>query len=157
MTIDYNPACADRVCEFTLTVAITPQGQGRPRFSADKPAYTPKKTRDYTDAIRAAAMVEFGEREPLSGALALHVRHFFPLPKQPGKRKFHLQRPDGSNCYKAVEDALLPYWKKVRGVRTLLWGGIYADDALIVDGRFYKEWAPPGEPGAIALKIWSLT
>lgn len=148
---------ADRTNEFSLVVPITPKGQGRPRFSADGSApYTPPSTRKYTDAIRAAAIVHWGDREPLVGAIALHVRLFFPLPKQSKGRTFHLQRPDGSNCYKAVEDALLPHRKKKKGVWVTEWAGVYRDDCIIVDGRFYKEWAPPGEPGSVALKIWSL-
>lgn len=156
MLPDSSIAGCDRVLELCLSVQIAPKGQGRPRFGIGR-AYTDKSTRQYTAAIRAAAEAAWGDREPLRGPLALHVRHFFPLPQRAKDRRFHLQRPDGSNCYKAVEDALLPHRVKRKGAWSTKWAGVYHDDAIIVDGRFWKEWAAPGEPGCVAFKIWSLS
>lgn len=152
---DTSPAVADRVLELQLFVPIKPKGQGRPRFDPRSArAYTDKNTRDYIAALRAAAAVEWGEREPLTGPLAVHVYAAFPLPKRAGNRRWHMMRPDWDNIGKAACDALQPHHVKRRGRWETLWAGVIADDAAIVEGRVRKEWSALG--GGLTIKLWSL-
>lgn len=147
----------ERALELHLTVPITPKGQGRPRFDPRSGrAYTDEKTRAYIGAVRAAAEIAWGAREPLSGPVWLSVRAIFSLPKAALRkgRAHHTQKPDGSNVLKAVEDALLPHWIKRKGVQEQIWAGVLADDAQIVDARVRKEWSI--ERAALVVQVWSL-
>lgn len=134
----------DPVLQFRLDVAITPKGQGRPRFNAaSSRAYTPKTTRDYVDALRAAAMTQWSDA-PLEGPLKVSVVALMPLPKSARGRTHHLQKPDLDNIVKAAIDALLPH---------KTWPGVFADDCQIVSLKARKDWAVDG---ALSICVWSL-
>lgn len=70
---------------------------------------------------------------PLKEALELTVTLRIPIPKSYSKKKkeqmkdqLHIRRPDGSNYFKFVEDALL--------------GVLWEDDSYIAKGTFIKLW-----------------
>lgn len=146
---------ADRVLELQLFVPIKPKGHPRLKFDLRSGrAYTDKATRAYDDALRAAAAVEWGNREPLTGPLVIYVHAAFPLPKRGKDRRYHTMRPDWDNIGKSCSDALQPHHVKRKGQWVTLWGGVIADDAAIVEGRVRKEWSALG--GGLTIKLWSL-
>lgn len=117
---------------ITFIVWGTPQGKARPRFrSAGRyvQTYTPKKTRDYESEIRAAFLnvaeaVNFRKIE--TGPVSIRVFAEFEPPKSYSKKKraamigkYHMNKPDGDNILKAVQDALNGY--------------AFTDDAQIVE------------------------
>lgn len=139
--------------EFSMSLAIKPKGQGRPRFAGH--AYTPKATREYANAIRATAKHIWGDRDPLTGPLQVNVWAHFALPKTAKDRGLHhTQRPDADNVAKAVLDALMPEFGKRKGERVQLWGGVIADDAQVCDLRCKKQWSVIGN--SLDVTIWSV-
>lgn len=131
-----------RTLELSLVIPIRPRGQGRPRFDPRSGrAYTDEKTRAHVATITAAAHATWAPKALLTGPVALCVRCIFALPKRAVERAFHVQKPDGSNCFKAAEDALI--------------GVVIADDAQVTEGAFRKEWSVAGD--AIAIQVWSLS
>ena len=99
-----------------------PVGKGRPRVTARggkfAHAYTPKKTKDYEDAIRfefissnCEPMPVFDKDTPLVAVMTFA----FAVPKSYSKKdreaclkgeKAHTKKPDTDNCVKSVLDAL---------------------------------------------------
>ncbi len=113
-----------------------PMPKERPRLDRGGRVHTPKKTRDYEAAVRAAAYEAMAGREPISGGVRLDVGIYLPVPKSwPEHRRLDAlsgglmptMRPDGDNCYKAVADALN--------------GVCYRDDGQIVIGGFVKYYS----------------
>lgn len=99
-----------------------PVGKGRPRVTARggkfAHAYTPKKTKDFEDAIRFEFMASTPEKMPVypkDVALVASMIFAFSIPKSYSKKKRqacldgevrHVKKPDGDNVAKAVLDAL---------------------------------------------------
>ena len=99
-----------------------PIGKGRPRVTARQGkfahAYTPKKTKDYEDAIRFEFMASNSEKMPVydkDTPLQAKMTFAFAVPKSYSKKKreaclkgeaMHTHKPDTDNCVKSVLDAL---------------------------------------------------
>lgn len=111
-----------------------PIGKGRPRVTARggkfAHAYTPKKTKDFEDAIRFEFMASNCEKMPVydkDTPLYVVLKFGFRVPKSYSKKKreaclngkiFPTKKPDTDNIIKAVLDALV--------------GAAYADDSQII-------------------------
>lgn len=118
-------------------------GKGRPRVTASRGkfahAYTPKKTKDFEDAIRFEFMASNCEPMPVypkEVPLKMSVRVGVAIPQSYSKKKQALcregfiapnKRPDLDNIYKAVADSLN--------------GACYVDDSQIVFIVAGKEYA----------------
>ena len=85
-------------------------GKGRPRFTRDGHAYTPKGTRDYERSIREAFENAPGRPpEPFSGQIAVCIMTYRQLPRSTPKsviREPDTHKPDADNVAKVVLDAL---------------------------------------------------
>lgn len=102
-----------------------PVGKGRPRVTARggkfAHAYTPKKTKDFEDAIRFEFMAGNCEQMPVykrDTPLVAEMTFAFEVPKSYSKKKReaclngeirHTRRPDTDNIVKSVLDALVGY------------------------------------------------
>lgn len=99
-----------------FTVPGKPVPMARPRVTAHG-TYTPKRCRDYKEAVALAAKVAMRGKEPLEGAVACLIELYFNVPKSymEGKRlaaQHNVIKPVGKNTgdtdnhAKAVLDAL---------------------------------------------------
>lgn len=90
-----------------MTFPITPVAKGRPRFTRQGHAYTPKKTEMFEKALRLEARSEMAERGLSIFKNALTIDLIFCLPKpKSAKRERPTTRPDLDNYIKGVLDAL---------------------------------------------------
>lgn len=121
-----------------------PVPMARPRVTA-RGTYTPKRCRDYKEAVALAAKTAMNGREPLTGAIIVKMCFRFSLPKSWSKAKrqewengkvHFLSRPDIDNLYKSVTDALI--------------GIVYKDDSQIVAAQVIKSYEDVDEV-AVAL------
>jgi len=138
-------------------------GKGRARARLVKPKrgaafvtlYTPAKTRKFEKELRDAADLEMvrGRHKRLKGPLMVDVIVVKPVPKSWPKRTRELAlaglvrptgKPDFDNYAKAACDALNPQRDKRTGI---LAGGIWRDDAEVVDGRVAKWYGPDDQTG----------
>lgn len=113
-----------------------PQGKGRPRFARAGQGvrtYTPKKTDDYEELIRACWRQAGGKK--FEGHIGVYVQAVFELPKSASKKtKAEMlannirptKKPDIDNIAKVVFDALN--------------GLAYGDDAQITNGTLVKKY-----------------
>ncbi|MNP23881.1 Endodeoxyribonuclease RusA [compost metagenome] len=121
-----------------FTVYGEPVAQGRPKFSTAggfPKAYDPKKSRDYKDYVRLAA-VEYAPKAPLEGPLGMVLTVYRSTPKSFSKRKSAMAeegkitpttKPDVDNYLKGVKDAL-------KGI-------IWCDDSQVVDVYARKRYS----------------
>ena len=124
-------------------------GKGRPRFSTQGGfvrAFTPKKTRDYENQIKAAAIAAMGHvLEPLNEALGISVTAYMPIPESWSDKKraaalagdiAPTTKPDWENIAKLTDgmNHHPPRWKGDREKRPIVWG----DDAHIVSAQVIK-------------------
>ena len=130
-----------------------PVGKGRPKVTARQGkfahAYTPKKTKEYEEAIRFAFNISNCEKLPVfdkDTPLEAKMIFAFKVPKSYSKkmRKMcltgevaHTKRPDTDNCIKAVLDA-------VTGET-----GAFPDDSSVV--KIYAEKIYAEEP---YVEVW---
>ena len=123
--------------KISLVIPGPPVGKGRPRFTRQGHAFTPKKTRTHEAFIKALFVQKYGtDFAPLEGPLEMDVLVFFPIPASASKKRRHdmtwgvecpTKRPDLSNAIKAAEDALN--------------GLAYRDDAQIVSFAAVKKYS----------------
>lgn len=120
-----------------------PIGKGRPRVTARggkfAHAYTPKKTKDFEDAIRFEFMASNCEQMPVYSKdvpLQAEMTFAFRVPKSYSKKKREAclkgeipmtKRPDTDNCVKSVLDALV--------------GACFEDDSSVVKVTAEKIYA----------------
>lgn len=86
------------------------RGKGRPRFvKATGRTYTPDKTAEAMNAIRAAYIAAGGSMAPDDAEVSVHITTVRPLPKTSPKRidsEPDTHKPDIDNIAKLVLDAL---------------------------------------------------
>ncbi len=98
---------------IVITLAGTPTGKGRPRFSRKSGhAYTPEKTRTYEDNLAYIAQAAMHGRDLFEGPLQVDVRATFCPPRSWSARK-RLQayignikpttKPDADNLLKVLD------------------------------------------------------
>ena len=91
---------------ITITLLGTPVPKGRPRFGNGR-AYTPKRTKDYENALKALI-----KEQNVTGPIEVTINAIFPRPQRLKPKKYqdglilHTKRPDLDNIIKAVLDAL---------------------------------------------------
>lgn len=119
-----------------IVVSGEPQGKARPRFSRKNGfvrTYTPKKTEDYEDLIRACWLEQSDGWHCYFGGIGIVVTAYFGIPKSATKASRQAmkggalrpsKKPDSDNILKVVCDALNTY--------------AYQDDKQIVDARITK-------------------
>ncbi|CAJ4501444.1 endodeoxyribonuclease RusA [Burkholderia pseudomallei] len=124
-----------------------PVGKGRHRSRIARNAagnefvqqYTPVETRKYEKQVAVEAKIAMRGRQPVSGAVCLVVKAFYPIPAswpQWRKREAHIGiiapkvKPDWDNIGKACSDAMN--------------GVVYEDDAAIVTACVMKRYS--GDP-----------
>lgn len=92
-----------------------PVAKGRPRFTRQGRAYTPKKTHDYESEVAMMAKAAMGNSDPLETPIAVFVHVTFPIPQSYSKKRTeaclngserHTKRPDLDNCVKAITDGM---------------------------------------------------
>jgi Holliday junction resolvase RusA-like endonuclease len=99
---------------YSFGISGTPIAKARPRGFRNKAnqirMYTPKRSKDFENAVRQRAEKVF--KKPLQGPLRLEVTFFLPRPNyliwktKPMPAIFHSKKPDASNFLKSIEDAL---------------------------------------------------
>lgn len=125
-------------------------GKGRPRFSTQGGfvrAFTPKKTRDYENQIKAAAIAAMaaGALQPLNEALGLEVIAYMPIPESWSAKKkaaalagdiAPTTKPDWENIAKLTDgmNHHPPRWRGDKEKRPIIWG----DDAHVVSAYVFK-------------------
>ena len=127
------------VHDLNFTVPGQPIGKGRPRFTRQGRAYTPSRTKDYEDLIRAAATEAMRElnQEPAMLPCVMKILAEFEIPKswpkykreaaQQGKGGYKPGKPDIDNIAKAVLDGCN--------------GIAYKDDSLVYRLEIEKTYA----------------
>ncbi len=97
-----------------LTIDGTPVAKGRPRFGRYG-AYTPEKTQEYEEYIKACWIAKFGCICPSGEPLKVDIVFYMQIPKRANKKQRtemiegrirHMKKPDTDNLIKAVLDAL---------------------------------------------------
>lgn len=106
------------VMQITFQVEGTPVGKGRPKFARRGnfvSTYTPTKTRDYEDLIKAAARQAMGSSDPLKTPVAAYIYITVPIPQSYPKKRFKAcleglerpcKKPDIDNIIKAYLDSM---------------------------------------------------
>ena len=135
-----------------------PVGKGRPRVTASKGkfahAYTPKKTKDFEDAIRFEFMASCCDRMPVypkGTPLKVDMTFAFGVPKSYSKRKHeqcllgivqHTHKPDADNIAKAVLDAISGGYAMDDDsqVVTLTMEKIYAEEPYVEVRIYPRDW-----------------
>lgn len=139
-----NAAQGATVARFV--VPGVPVGKGRPRFTRQGRAYTPKKTREYEALIRRCWQEQSGVRFPDGVPVVICFTAYFPEPKGWSKRKraemdgsLRVGKPDTDNILKALEDALN--------------GAAYADDSAVMIGKCVKRYT--SEEPCVSVRLYS--
>lgn len=112
-----------------------PVAKGRPKLTTingSARAFTPAKTVAYEGKVALAGERAMDGRAPLTGAIAVEVIAWFPIPQSWSKKRklaarFHTGRPDADNILKAIGDGLN--------------GVIWADDSQIAEVSIHKRYA----------------
>lgn len=134
-----------------------PVGKGRPRVTARggkfAHAYTPKKTKDFEDAIRFEFMASNCEKMPVYPKdipLKVDMTFAFGIPKSYSKKKHeqclngiiqHTKKPDADNVAKAVLDALSGYaMEDDSQVVVMQLEKIYAEEPYVEVKIYPRDW-----------------
>lgn len=124
---------------MTFRVYGEPVAKGRPRFTRQGRAYTPKKTHDYESEVAQMAKAAMGSSEPLETPVAVFIYVTFAVPPSYSKKRReaclngserHVKRPDLDNVVKGVTDGMN--------------GVIYKDDSQITSIHATKVWGDAG-------------
>lgn len=127
---------------------IEPVPKGRPRFARRGKfvqTYTPKKTEDYENAVRAWMQKEYGIlRQPMDGFIKAKYEFILPRPKSKSKKVlFSNTKPDVDNFVKSFQDGL-DFKRKDHDVEL----GVIANDSRVSCVSCSKRYANEGEiPG----------
>lgn len=120
-------------------VPIVPVGKARPIVCRNGHAFTPEKTRNAEQEIRAYFLDEYKKAIPYSGAVSMRIDLIMPRPKSRKKDLHCLQKPDLDNSCKLICDSLNKY--------------AYLDDKQIVTLTVTKRFVEEGEQFGIKIKI----
>lgn len=120
-----------------LTIDGVPVAKGRPRLGRYG-TYTPKKTQEYEEYVKACWVSKYGAIQPSEQPLEVYIVFYMPMGKSWTKRKteeykgrLHTNKPDIDNLVKAVLDGLN--------------GVAYKDDKQIGTLSVVKRWAVVGK------------
>ena len=111
------------------------QAKQRPRFNG-RYAYTPEKTVNYENWVKACYIEKYKNEKPFEKALEVNIIAFFEIPKSTSKKKKQemledkirpTTKPDTDNIAKSILDSLN--------------GIAYLDDKQVVDLRVRKQYA----------------
>lgn len=118
-----------------LTIPGQPVAKGRPRMTRNGHAYTPAKTRQYEQAIRALALHDVGP-VCLEGPVSVQIICSYAIPPSWPKHKReaamngtlkHITKPDIDNAAKAVLDALNGiFWQDDSQIARLIVDKLYS-------------------------------
>jgi Holliday junction resolvase RusA-like endonuclease len=90
-----------------MVIYGTPTGKGRPRFGRGKSGnvitFTPKKTREYEQCVKALAQAAMTNRTLIEGPVKVTIVAVFNHKIKTG---WHVSRPDLDNIVKAILDGL---------------------------------------------------
>jgi len=129
-------------------VSCEPVAKGRPRFAkvcGNVKVFTPKKTLDYEELVRASVSSEFSLNAS-PDSLLVKLEFHMPIPKSWSKAKKlhatsgklrHVSKPDVDNLAKAVLDALK--------------GLVFVDDSQITGLAVRKSYS---ETPGVNISIW---
>lgn len=124
---------------ISFTIPGIPVGKGRARFARRgkfMASYTPEKTVNYEALVKMCASAVY-KGEPLAGAIALHIKAYFAIPKTMKKalrllaeaEQLHVtKKPDGDNIVKIISDAMNNI--------------AFVDDAQVSDHSCSKRYSP---------------
>lgn len=119
--------------KFRFTVYGEPVGKGRPRFTKQGRAYTPKKTKDYESKVRSA-YIDAGGAYYGDETLDIHVEAYFKMPTAWSKKKRAemdlkpcTKLPDADNVLKSILDGLQ--------------GVCYENDKTVTSCSIDKHWS----------------
>ena len=129
--------------EFSGFCPIPPVPKGRPRFTRNGHAYTPKETRDYEQAVRSWLKRAYGHpRMPMAGALRVDYEFVIPKPKSiPKRERLSSKKPDVDNYVKAFQDAFEFDIKSADGIAL----GVVENDSRVAYVTAKKRYAEDGE------------
>lgn len=132
--------------------STVPMAEPRPRVALSGHVYTPPTADVWKSIVRAAAvrLIMGNPSVPNHSPFSFVVELIFPRPKshwrgfagqrilkKDAPKKWHTQKPDGDNVYKAAQDAL--------GAWDLMPPLIWFDDSQVVRSGILKRWADPVE------------
>jgi Holliday junction resolvase RusA-like endonuclease len=136
--------------QIEIEVSGQPQGKGRPRFTKTGKAYTPAKTRDYENRIKAAAWAAMTKANVDTTDRPVHVDviAFMDIPKSWSKKKrleaeFGAFRPTaGSDLDNIVKAAL----DGIQGV-------VFVDDRLVHSIKARKTFCHPDRGPVLYISV----
>ena len=123
----------------SFEISHSPVAKGRPRFTRAGRAYTPKKTKDYEEFVRAYLASQIRSKDfPLNKGyrVALNLTFYLPIPKSFSKKKrqaaideeiMPVTRPDVDNYIKVIVDGMN--------------GIIFEDDSQVVCIHAHKRYS----------------
>ena len=135
-----------------IEVSGQPQGKGRPRFTRTGHAYTPPRTVEYEQRIRAAAWAEMQRLnlDPTDRPVAVDVIAFMNIPKSWTKKKkleaeygaiSAVGKPDLDNIAKAALDGIAGDT------------GIIFDDTQVVSLKCKKTFCHPDRGPVLYISV----
>lgn len=135
-----------------IEVSGQPQGKGRPRFTRSGRAYTPIKTKEYEDRIRAAtwAVMKQNLLKTTEQPVYVEIIAFMEIPKSWSKVKRleaefgairHQSKPDLDNIIKAALDGISgPY-------------GVILDDKQVHTLKAQKTYCHPARGPVLYISV----
>jgi Holliday junction resolvase RusA-like endonuclease len=105
-----------------------------------KTRYVPTPQRAWMGTIAWEVRARWRGKPPLDVPLTLDAFFFLRRPLR-GKLEMPTGKPDRSNLLKALEDALTD-------------GGLWTDDALVLDGHTAKAYSDIDTPPGVGIRVW---
>jgi len=111
--------------------------KGRPRMTRGGRCYTPKKTRDFEEALALQGFAQYKD-SPLKEALVVDITVFIKRPKSV-TRRYHTIKPDADNFCKAILDSMT--------------GVLWIDDCQVIKVTTSKQYCEGNQVAGIELKV----
>jgi len=126
----------------TFIVKMQPVAKGRPRFTKQGRTYTPKKTKEATDAIAKKIYETREEQIPSDVPVSVYCRFLCkrPLAMRKGDRVLKTTKPDVDNYLKLVMDACNQ-------------AGVWHDDSQVVEILAQKWYCADYEEPEVQIQI----